>query len=179
MARSIQPPQLPNQLTTPEPSTRFMLRSSEPSMAIPFSISSDLLNAPFLRCRGRLVRGRWLGYEGSPATNFTGADHLAGMTVTGLADGSVITPFVMPANGEFTLGCACTKVTVGLGYTRKPRPLRSILATEQSKANFKKLISIDMKVKDALNLWAGSSFNRLVRIKDLVIGNVSSMLAGR
>ena len=44
-----------------------------------------------------------LGYEGSPATNFTGADHLAGMTVTGLADGSVITPFVMPANGEFTL----------------------------------------------------------------------------
>ena len=43
-----------------------------------------------------------LGCEGSPATNFTGADHLAGMTVTALADGSVITPFVMPANGEFT-----------------------------------------------------------------------------
>ena len=36
-----------------------------------------------------------------------------------------------------------------------------------------------MKVKDALNLWAGSSFNRLVQIKDPLSANVSSMLAGR
>ena len=36
-----------------------------------------------------------------------------------------------------------------------------------------------MKVKDALNLKAGSSFARLQPIKDLIVGNVSSMLTGQ
>jgi hypothetical protein len=40
-------------------------------------------------------------------------------------------------------------------------------------------VFVDVRVKDALNLWAGSSFNRLVQIKDLVVGNVSSMLTGQ
>ena len=40
-------------------------------------------------------------------------------------------------------------------------------------------MSIDVKVKDTLNLYAGSSFNRLVQIKDLIRGNVSSMLTGQ
>jgi len=56
-------------------------------------------------------------YSGSATTSFSGAEHLAGMTVTGLADGAVITPFVMPSTGLFTLGVAASLVTVGLAYT--------------------------------------------------------------
>ena len=78
-----------------------------------------------------------LGCEGSPATNFTGADHLAGMTVTGLADGAVITPFVMSANGEFTLATPASKVTIGLSYTCKLQTWRSTLAMGQSKASLR------------------------------------------
>jgi len=120
-----------------------------------------------------------LGYEGSPATNFTGAEHLAGMTVTGLADGVIIPPFVMPTSGDFSIAAPASKVTVGLGYTCKLQTLAIDTGDGAIQGKLKKLISIDMKVKDALNLWAGSSFNRLVRIKDLVIGNVSSMLTGQ
>ena len=120
-----------------------------------------------------------LGYEGSPATNFAGAEHLAGMTVTGLADGVVIPPFVMPVDGQFSLATPASKVTIGLSYTCKLQTLAIDTGDGAIQGKLKKLVSIDMKVKDALNLWAGSSFNRLVRIKDLVVGNVSSMLTGQ
>ena len=43
-----------------------------------------------------------LQYTGSRRPR-SGAEHLAGQTVTGLADGQIITPFVMPTNGQFTL----------------------------------------------------------------------------
>lgn len=120
-----------------------------------------------------------LQYVGSPATSFSGADHLAGKTVTGLADGVVIPPFVMPADGNFTLSTAASKVTVGLGYTCKLQTLAIDTGDGAIQGRLKRIVSIDMKVKDALNLWAGSSFNRLVQIKDLVVGNVSSMLTGQ
>ena len=77
----------------------------------------------------------------------------------------------------FSLATPASKVTIGLSYTCKLQTLAIDTGDGAIKAS-SALISIDMKVKDALNLWAGSSFNRLVQIKDLVIGNVSSMLAG-
>lgn len=120
-----------------------------------------------------------LQYVGSPVTNFSGADHLAGMTVTGLADGIVIPAFVMPANGQFSLATPASKVTVGLGYTCKLQTLAIDTGDGAIQGKLKRLVSIDMRVKDALNLWAGSSFSRLIQIKDLIIGNVSSMLTGQ
>ena len=42
---------------------------------------------------------------------------LAGMTVTGLADGSVITPRTAGADGTITLDNPASQVTVGLGFT--------------------------------------------------------------
>ena len=120
-----------------------------------------------------------LQYSGSPATNFTGADHLAGATVTGLADGVVIAPFVMPTSGNFTLATPASKVTIGLGYTCKLQTLAIDTGDEAIQGKLKRVVSIDMKVKDALNLKAGSSFARLQPIKDLIVGNVSSMLTGQ
>lgn len=120
-----------------------------------------------------------LQYVGSPATNFSGAEHLAGMTVTGLADGTVITPFTMPTNGNFTLTTPASKVTIGLRYTCKLQTLGIDTGDGAIQGRLKKVVSVDVRVKDTLNLKAGSSFNNLVPIKDLIVGNVSSMLTGQ
>src|SRR5207253_6165949 len=44
-----------------------------------------------------------IGYNSTPATVFSGAQHLAGMVVTGVADGVVIN-FTMPTTGTFVFG---------------------------------------------------------------------------
>ena len=115
-------------------------------------------------------------YSGTPATTFSGAVHLAGLTVTGLADGVVIPPFTMPANGTFTLGTAASKVTVGLAYVPQLQTL--ILDTKESptvQGKQKKINAVTARVVDTLGLSAGSNSSNLVPMKDLVIGNVGSL----
>lgn len=117
-------------------------------------------------------------YSGAPATNFSGAQFLAGATVTGLADGAVITPFVMPTNGSFTLPAA-SKVTIGLPFTSDLQTLPLELGDPTVQGKVKKINDVDVLVADTLGLTIGSSFNHLVQIKDFVAGNVSSMLTGQ
>lgn len=118
-------------------------------------------------------------YVGEPATTFTGATQLAGLTVTGLADGIVIPPFVMPANGTFVLGTAASKVTVGLGYTCNLQTLAIEAGEPTIQGKVKSIPSVDVRVADTLGLSIGPDFNHLVPMKDLVVGNVSSMLTGQ
>jgi len=54
-------------------------------------------------------------YIGSPATVFTGADHLEGESVNILADGKVFNATI--SGGGFTLATAASVVTAGLPYT--------------------------------------------------------------
>lgn len=56
-----------------------------------------------------------LTYSGSPATVFSGADHLEGEAVVVLADGEWITGKTI-SSGGFTLTTAASDVTVGLAY---------------------------------------------------------------
>lgn len=49
-------------------------------------------------------------------TTLSGLDHLIGATVTGLADGNVITPRTVNAQGQITLDTPASLVTVGLGF---------------------------------------------------------------
>jgi hypothetical protein len=125
-----------------------------------------------------------LQYSGAPATTFSGGQHLSGMTCTGLADGLVITPFVMPASGNFTLAVAASKVTVGLAFTAQLQTLALDApsgdgTTVQGKP--KKINAVDVRVADTLGLKIGSDFSaaHLVTMKDLVVGNVGSMLIGQ
>lgn len=122
-----------------------------------------------------------LRYSGSATTTLSGAEHLAGKTVTGIAEGAVITPFVMPQDGRFTLPTATTFATIGLAYTCDLQTLALDLgpgeATVQGKV--KKISAVDVRVADTLALKIGSSFTSLVPMKDLVLGNVSSMLTGQ
>jgi hypothetical protein len=121
-----------------------------------------------------------LHYSGSPATSFYGAEHLAGATVTGLADGTVITPFTMPTNGFFTLSTAAAEVTIGLAFTAQLKSLRVDLGSGQStiQGKAKKVPGIVIRVADTLGLYAGTDFDHLVPLKDLIQGNVSSMKIG-
>jgi hypothetical protein len=123
-----------------------------------------------------------LQYSGAPANTFSGASQLAGATVTGLADGVVISPFVMPTNGVFTLPdypANHSTVTVGLGYNCDLQTLPLDVGEPTIQGKVKKIYAVDIRVTDTLGLSIGSSFNHLVPMKDLVVGNVSSMLTGQ
>lgn len=120
-----------------------------------------------------------VAYVGAPATNFSGAQFLGGQTVTGLADGVVIPPFVMPTSGSFTLGTAASKVTIGLGYTCSLQTLPIELGDPTVQGKLKKINSLTVKVADTLGLWAGCFASTVVQMKDLIIGQVSTMLVGQ
>lgn len=120
-----------------------------------------------------------LQYNGAPATTFTGAEHLAGETVTGLADGEIITPFVMPTSGFFTLPSAASVVTVGKAFRCRLQTLALDLGEPSIQGKVKNINSVNIKVVDTLNLKIGSDFTSLVQMKDLRVGNVSSTLVGQ
>lgn len=113
-------------------------------------------------------------YSGTPATSFSGCRHLAGLTVTGLADGQVITPFVMANDGRFTLPTAASKVTVGLGYTCQLKTLMLDMGEPTIQGKMKKISAVTVRVAYALNLYIGKTFTSLVKMKDLFVGNVGT-----
>lgn len=115
-----------------------------------------------------------LQYDGSPATSFSGGEHLVGKTCTGLADGEIITPFVMPASGNFTLPSS-SKVTVGLAYTCDLQTLYLDTGEPTIQSKMKKLPAETIRVTETLGLKIGTDFDNLVDMKDLVVGNVGSM----
>ena len=120
-----------------------------------------------------------LQYIGAPKSSFTGAEHLAGMVCTGLADGNIIPPFTMPANGEFTIPVAGSKVTVGLGYACKLQTLAIDTGEPSIQGKVKKIPFVDVRVHQTLNLQIGNDFNHLTPMKDLIVGNVASTLTGQ
>ena len=120
-----------------------------------------------------------LQYEGSPATTFTGARHLAGATVTGLADGVVIPPFTMPSDGNFTLSTPASQVTVGLGFTCRLQTLGIDIGDPSIQGKVKKITGVNLRVADTLGLKIGPDFDHLVTINDLVVGKVSGMATGQ
>lgn len=119
-----------------------------------------------------------LEYTGVPTSNFSGAEHLAGMTVTGLADGQPITPFTMPVNGVFTLPLPASKVIIGLAYISKLKTLEIDIGDPTIQGKVKKIPDVTIKVSQTLGLKIGSDFNHLVDMQDLIRGNVSKMLTG-
>lgn len=121
-----------------------------------------------------------LSYEGTAQSAFSAAEHLAGVTCTGLSDGVIIPPFVMPVSGQFTIPVAGTKVVVGEAYTCDLETLALELGGQENiQGKVKKIPSVDVRVADTLGLSIGNDFNYLTPMKDLVQGNVSSMLTGQ
>jgi len=116
-----------------------------------------------------------LQYSGTPATSFSGGEHLAGETVTGLADGEVIPPFVMPSNGSFTLATAASKVTIGMAYTCRLQTLPLNLGEPTVQGKRKKITAVTIRVAEALGLKIGKAWDTLVDMADLIVGNLGSV----
>lgn len=117
-----------------------------------------------------------LAYDGAPATTFSNLWHLVGQTVTGLADGEVITPQVVTATGTITLPSAASKVIVGLAFTPKFQTLRLETGGQQTdQGKPKKLAAMTVRVQDTLGLQIGSTFDaaNLVDMSGLVDGNLN------
>lgn len=114
-------------------------------------------------------------YSGAPATNFSGAQHLGGQTVTGVADGKVIPPFTMPVNGQFTLGTAASIVTVGIPITAQLQTLALDLGEPTVQGKRKKVSAVTIRSYNTLGISVGRTFNTLVPMKDFVLGNIGTM----
>jgi hypothetical protein len=125
-----------------------------------------------------------LRYDGAATITFIGAQHLAGLTVTGLATDNtgavtIITPFVMPATGTFTLplvggATGYTRVTIGLPYTPRLKTLQLDTGNPTIQGKMKKINGVTVRVANTLGLSIGSDFNNLVQMKDLALGNVGT-----
>lgn len=131
-----------------------------------------------------------LQYSGASALTFTGATQLAGATCTGLATDNtgrvtVISSFAMPTNGTFTLtappapATGYTLVTVGLPFTPQLQTLQLDTGEPTIQGKVKKISGVTVRVENALGLWIGGSLATIVKMKDLVVGNVSRMLTGQ
>jgi hypothetical protein len=131
-----------------------------------------------------------INYNGAAALTFTSAQFLGGATVTGLqtddqGNTTVITPFVMNASGSFTLPAPPTpatgyvNITIGLGFTAQLQTLPLEIGDPTVQGKVKKINHVDVRVANTLGLSIGSSFNNLVPMQDLIVGNVSSMLTGQ
>ena len=130
-------------------------------------------------------------FTGSATLSFQGAEHLAGQTVTGLAQDNLnnvvkIVPFAMPVSGFFTLpaptapgATGWTTVTIGLAFNCSLQTLPLEVGEPSIQGKTKAINSVVVRVADTLGLSIGSSASTLVPMKDLVEGNVSSMLTGQ
>ena len=129
-------------------------------------------------------------YTGAATLSFTGAGHLSGQVVTGLAQDDlnvihVITPFTMPGSGNFTLpapgggATGYTTVTIGLGYNCNLQTLPLEIGEPTIQGKTKAINSVVVRVTDTLGLSIGSDSSNLVPMQDLILGNVSSMLTGQ
>lgn len=126
-------------------------------------------------------------FNGASALSFTGAAHLADVTVTGLATDNlgnvtVIVPFKMPVSGAFTLpappsgSSGYTRVTIGLAYTPQLQTLQLDLGEPTVQGKRKKITGVTVRVDQTLGLSIGRTFGAaLTPMKDLVVGNVGTM----
>lgn len=120
-----------------------------------------------------------LQYNGAPASNFSGGEYLVGLTCTGLADGQIIPPFVMPAAGTFTLATPASKVTVGLSFLPQLGTLPIDTGPPTIQEKVKKLPGVNVKVAATIGLQVATSLSaKFVDMNDLTRGKVSGMLTG-
>lgn len=82
-----------------------------------------------------------------PTTTITGLNHLIGATVTGLADGLVIAPQTVSAQGTITLNMPATAVTVGLGFTAQAQSLYLDAGQPTAQGRRKKIAAVTARLE--------------------------------
>jgi hypothetical protein len=94
----------------------------------------------------------------APIQTITGLNHLAGATVTGLADGAVIPPTVVSAAGSIILPAPASAVTIGLGYEVQIQTLPADVGSSPTiQGQRKKLAAITARVQASAPFKIGSN----------------------
>ena len=107
-----------------------------------------------------------LHYSGGPVTQVSGLDHLEGMTVGILADGSVV-PDQVVSGGIVELDGSYSKVTVGLKYTAQLETLNLELAGGNGtmQGQMKKIAQVTVRVKESRGIQIGLNQGALQEVK--------------
>lgn len=92
-----------------------------------------------------------------PVSSIGGLKYLAGATVTGLADGNVIPPVVVPANGIIALPTPSTAVTVGLAFQAQLQSVYLETGDPTSQGQRKKIAAVTARIEVSRGLKAGSN----------------------
>jgi hypothetical protein len=106
----------------------------------------------------------------TPVTTVSGLTHLAGKTVSILADGNVMVPQVVSAAGTITLQTAASSVIVGLPFQAQLQTLNIDVGeggpggSVQGKP--KKVGAVTIRVKDTRGLKAGRTPATVTQVKE-------------
>ncbi|WP_245628667.1 hypothetical protein [Salidesulfovibrio brasiliensis] len=104
--------------------------------------------------------------EGDPSNEVEGLAHLAGRTVSVLADGAVHRDVTVSPEGTLKLDLEASVVHAGLGYSSTIRPMRleagSARGTAQTKR--KRVLNVSVRFYETLGGKVGSTPERLERI---------------
>ena len=92
-----------------------------------------------------------------PTTTVSGLRHLAGATVTGLADGNVIPPTVVGADGTIALATPASKIVVGLGYQCQFQDVPIDLGNPTAQGQRKKLTATTLRLEASRGVKVGSN----------------------
>jgi hypothetical protein len=93
----------------------------------------------------------------APVATITGLNHLAGATVTGLADGNVVPPTVVAANGTINLPTAASAVTIGLGFRAQLQSLYLDSGEPTVQGARKKVAAVTARIESSRGLQIGSN----------------------
>lgn len=90
-------------------------------------------------------------------TTVGGLFHLVGQTVTGLADGQVITPRVVQPNGNITLDAPASLVVVGLGFQAQLQSVYLDAGQPTIQGRRKKIAAVTVRVEASRGIKAGTN----------------------
>ncbi len=103
-----------------------------------------------------------LTYDGDPATQISGLDHLEGKTVSILADGASV-PDQVVTGGKITLATAASLVHIGLPFTSILSPVRpdAGAADGTSQGKVKRIHGVTIRMYQSLGLKVGPDLDNL------------------
>jgi hypothetical protein len=92
----------------------------------------------------------------APISKVTGLTHLAGATVTGLADGNVIPPQTVASDGSITLASPASAITVGLGFECQLQSVYLDALVNETAGMRKKVSEVTVRLEASRGVQIGS-----------------------
>jgi hypothetical protein len=103
----------------------------------------------------------------TPGTQFFGLDYLIGQTVSINADGGVVTPQVVAADGSITLAQPATKVTAGLAFICQGQTMPLDVGEPTVQGKRKKIAAVTFKVANSRGLQVGRTPTTIIGLKEM------------